>query len=128
MRKQYHFRPSRKGFYAWDVDRLIEQSHGLPVIEVKLSEISTAQDFGPVTDCRSFAEHMQLVEETDLAYPIILCPENRVMDGLHRVIKAYRNGDDRIKAVRFEAMPKPDYEDVYAQDLPYDADARQNDP
>lgn len=24
MRKQYHFRPSKHGYFAWDIDRLIE--------------------------------------------------------------------------------------------------------
>ena len=39
MRKQYHFRPSKNGYYAWDVDKLVERSKDFPVISVKLSEI-----------------------------------------------------------------------------------------
>ena len=39
MRKQYHFRPSKNGYYAWDVDKLVTRSKDFPVISVKLSEI-----------------------------------------------------------------------------------------
>lgn len=40
MRKQYHLRPSKSGgFDAWDVDKLIDNAKGLPVIELQLSEI-----------------------------------------------------------------------------------------
>jgi hypothetical protein len=120
MRKQYHFRPSAKGYYVWDVDKLVEQTKGFPVINLPLSEIKTDKDFWTVPSCKSFAEHMKLVEETSLEYPIILSEDNRVMDGLHRVIKAHFNGDKEIKAVRFDKLPEPDYVDVQEDDLPYD--------
>jgi hypothetical protein len=29
VRKQYHFRPSRDGLLAWDVDRLVELARDL---------------------------------------------------------------------------------------------------
>ena len=39
VRKQYHFWPGERGLDAWDVDRLIELSNGLPVKEVDLASI-----------------------------------------------------------------------------------------
>ena len=39
MRKQYHFRPSDRGLLAWDVDRLVTLSTGLPLIEISLTQI-----------------------------------------------------------------------------------------
>ncbi len=39
MRKQYYFQPSKNGFYAWDVDKLVELSKALPIISVKLDTI-----------------------------------------------------------------------------------------
>jgi hypothetical protein len=30
MRKHYHFQPGAAGLDAWDIDRLIELSRGLP--------------------------------------------------------------------------------------------------
>ena len=126
MRKQYHFRPSKNGYYAWDVDKLVESSKDFPVISVKLSKIKELDEnfwYGGHNDiptCRSIAEHMQLVNETSLQYPIILSEEGRVMDGMHRVLKAILNKDKSIKAVKFDKTPEPDYEDVFPDDLSYD--------
>jgi hypothetical protein len=39
--KQYHFWPAEQGFDAWDVDRLVELSRGLPVERVPRSQRST---------------------------------------------------------------------------------------
>ena len=119
MRTQYHLRPSRRGLYAWDVDNLIEATKHLPVIEVALEDIPTEKDIWPVANCKAFAGHMRLVLETDLDYPIILAPDNRVMDGLHRIIKAYFQGHASIKAIRFDTLPPPDYENVDENALPY---------
>ncbi len=45
VRKRYHFRPSVQGLHAWDVDRLIDLTAGLPTEQVPLSatrEVDTA--------------------------------------------------------------------------------------
>jgi hypothetical protein len=39
VRKQYHLRQAEAGHDAWDVDRLIELSRDLPVVDVDVSEI-----------------------------------------------------------------------------------------
>ncbi len=62
---------------------------------------------------------MKLVQETDLKYPIILSNTGRVMDGMHRVIKAILLGQETIKAVQFKEDVEPDHVDVQADDLPY---------
>jgi hypothetical protein len=125
MRKQYHFQPSSNGFYAWDVDKLIEKTKELPQISVRLDQIEELdenywyQELNASPTCRSIVEHFHLVNEASLSYPIILSKDGRVMDGMHRVAKALLLGHREIKAVKFEIEPKPDYEDVYADDLPY---------
>jgi hypothetical protein len=68
---------------------------------------------------RSILEHIRLIRDTDLSYPIILSSEGRVMDGMHRVAKALLEGLETIEAVQFSQDPRPDYEDVYPDDLPY---------
>ena len=70
--------------------------------------------------CRRIGEHMQLVLETDLHYPIILSSDGRVMDGMHRVVKAFVLGHDIIKAVQFAEDPEPDYINVDLDSLSYD--------
>ena len=70
--------------------------------------------------CRAIAEHVKLIEEADLERPIVLSQDGRVMDGMHRVVKAYVKGHERIRAVQFVCDPEPDYVDVDPDDLPYD--------
>jgi hypothetical protein len=119
MRKQYYFLPSKKGFYAWDVDKLVEYSQGLPVIDVDLREIKELDEHFDAS-YRLLAEHMKLVQEADLQYPIILSKDGKVMDGMHRVIKSLLLGNKTIKAVQFKEAIKPDYVDVQEDELPYD--------
>lgn len=125
MRKQYHFRPSPNGFFAWDVHRLVELSANLIPEEIPLDEIAEidenywfqTEDSEPTG--RIIAEHFKLMMETDLKYPIILCSKGRVMDGMHRILRALYEGKTTIKCVRFLEEPKPDYTDVQPDELPY---------
>ncbi len=125
MRKQYHFRPSPNGYYAWDVERLIGLASQLAKQRVWLSAIKEIDESfwsgetGGALTCRDIAEHARLIEEADLNYPIIMCSKHRVMDGMHRVLKAMNLGEQSIEAVVFEKDPEPDYTDVLPNDLPY---------
>ena len=125
MRKQYHFRLSGNGYYAWDVDRLVSLTKDSERLEVELNSIRELDEtfwFGDKSDkptCRAIVEHMRLIEKSDLIYPIILSSDGRVMDGMHRVGKALLEGRKSIEAVQFSQDPEPDYEDVHPDDLPY---------
>ena len=127
MRKQHHFRESPNGFYAWDVDRLLDLSKNIEASDVRLDEIAELDEdywFAGSTErptCRKIVEHCALIERADLSYPVILCADGRVMDGMHRVGKALLEGRETIKALKFVATPAPDYVDVTPGDLPYDA-------
>ncbi len=123
MRKQYFFRSSPRGLLAWDVDRLIALSADLPRRTVPLEQIreldaSWAGDDEAVT-WRGLVAHVQLMDEADLAYPIILAADGTVMDGMHRVAKALRVGRHALVAVQFETDPPPDHVGVRPDDLPY---------
>ena len=113
------------GYYAWDIDRLIELTQNFKVKKVPLDSIREIDEnfwFGgkdEVPTCRAVVEHTRLIEETDLHYPIILSMDDRVMDGMHRVAKALLEGKKYIDAVQFTIDPEPDYEDVRPDDLPY---------
>ena len=124
MRKQYYFRQSKRGLLAWDVDRLVQLSSSLPRKRVPLSAIREIdQDcFGedePST-WRAMVEHIRLIEEADLSYPIILSANGAVMDGMHRVAKAALLDRDSIEAVQFEIDPEPDHIGLGPHELPYD--------
>lgn len=60
-----------------------------------------------------------MINEADLQFPIILSSNGRVMDGMHRVLKALLNGSQTIEAVQFQTDPEPDFIDVALDDLPY---------
>jgi hypothetical protein len=125
MRKQYYFRHSSRGLLAWDVDRLVALSRDLPVLHVPLTDIREIKEpFSSESDeaasWRSMVEHIRLIETADLRFPIILSSEGRVMDGMHRVVKALLAGRATIDAVRFTVDPEPDYIGVDPNQLPYD--------
>jgi hypothetical protein len=124
MRKQYNFRPSAEGFDAWDVDKLIGRSADLPVVEIPLDSIGEVDtdfwfQFGPTPTVRRIIDHVRLIQQADLSYPIILGADGRVMDGMHRVAQAILEGASSIKAVQFQKDPPPDYRNCRPEDLPY---------
>lgn len=124
MRKQYHFRKVGEDTYIWDVLQLILQSSHLPVIQICLDEIKELDEpyWFPsrYPNTIELIQHFKLVEEADLRYPIILCPEGRIMDGMHRVAKAKMMNLNAVQAVQFEVMPKPHFMNVDEDDLIYD--------
>ena len=123
VRKQYHFWPGESGRDAWDVDRLIALTAGAPIERVPLEDIGEIDsvywfDEGAPT-VRNVVAHFQLIQEADLAYPIILGPDGRVMDGMHRIARALVEGRTTIDAVRLRELPPPDYTNCHPDDLPY---------
>ena len=124
MRKQYHFWPGRAGLDAWDVDRLVELATGLPVEDVPLDDIEEIDsvywfDERHPPTVREVALHLRLTQEVDLSHPIILGPDGRVMDGMHRVVRAMLEERPTIAAVRLPELPEPDYRDCRPEELPY---------
>ncbi len=125
VRKQYHFWPAEQGFDAWDVDRLIELSRGLPVQRVPLDsirEIDTVYWFDgrdELPTVRKVVDHTRLIREVDVSYPIILGHDGRVMDGMHRIARALLEERTEIDAVRFTSPVEPDYRGCLPHELPY---------
>jgi hypothetical protein len=125
MRKQYHFWPGATGLDAWDVDRLVSLSQDLPITDVDVSSIGEVDtvywfDETATPTVRRIVEHLRLIGEVDPTHPIILGPDGRVMDGMHRVARAILEGQTTIRAVRFEQLPEPDHRNCRPSELPYD--------
>ena len=103
----------------------MELTKDFETLEVPLSSIKELdenfwfQQDHDVPTCRAIADHARLIQVTDLQYPIILSSNGRVMDGMHRVAKAYLINQKTIKVVQFEEDPKPDYINRNLDDLPY---------
>jgi hypothetical protein len=50
-----------------------------------------------------------------------LSADGRVMDGMHRVVKALTEGRATISAVQFDVQPAPDFRHCRPEDLSYEA-------
>ena len=126
MRKQYHFRKSPNGFYAWDVDKLTELTASIKPKAIPVGQIAEVDEnyWFEIEDdkptCRKILNHMKMIAGVELRFPIILCPEGRLMDGMHRVAKAILSEKEYVNAVQFTSMPKPGYVDVLPSELSYD--------
>jgi hypothetical protein len=98
---------------VWYTTRLWELSRELPVRTVNIADIAEFDQncwFGPThaPTCREVAEHAKLIWDADLSYPIILSANGGLMDGGHRLAKAWLNGSTEIQAVQFAVDPEPD--------------------
>lgn len=127
MRRQYHLRNSEHGLLAWDIDRLLRLASAQDPVDWPLESIRELDEpfwfsgAGDTPTCRRVAEHAKLIHETSLDYPIIVDPEGRVLDGMHRVCKALLAGLKTIKAVKLPVMPEPDFVGIPADQLPYES-------
>ncbi len=108
-----HSRPVSGGRGFWYTKRLWELAKDLPVRHVAIDDIAEFdQDcwFGGVAPtCRMVAEHARRINQADLTYPVILAADGGLMDGGHRIAKAWLAGANSIAAVRFETDPPPDW-------------------
>ncbi len=126
MRQQYHHRKVGAEMWIWNVHTLVELARDLPIIEVEVAPLLAAHEHhwfdesSPPATPKDIAQHAKLIEDCDLNYPIILCADGGVMDGMHRICKAWNLRMPSIKAVRFRKTPVPDYINVDIKLLPYD--------
>ncbi len=99
---------------VWEAERLWYLSKELPVKVVPLSAITNFDDVcwfhsnEKMPTCRAVASHAKRIYEADLSRPIILSASGIMMDGMHRVAKAWLLGMEEIQAVQFSADPPPD--------------------
>ncbi|MCW2305586.1 hypothetical protein M2324_004013 [Rhodovulum sulfidophilum] len=125
VRKQYHSRQVGSDRHVWDVHRLMRAARDIEVQTVPVSDIAETDenwwygDANAVPTPRSIASHVALINEVDPLHPVILCAEGRLMDGMHRVVKAIAEGRTHVPAVRFSRTPDPDFVNVALDELPY---------
>lgn len=108
-----HTRPVPGGRGLWWTERLWALAADLPVKQVPISEI---EEFdldcwfqGKHTpSCRAVAEHARRILQADLSYPVILAADGGLMDGAHRISKAWIEGRTQLGAVQFPVTPDPD--------------------
>jgi hypothetical protein len=122
-----HSRLTSAGRLVWFVERLWYLAQELPVRQIPIEQIAEFDQncwFGPesLPTCRAVAQHARRIFEADLRHPIILSAEGHLMDGGHRIAKAYLLKMQEIPAVQFPRDPEPDY--ILAPEAPLPAEPR----
>ena len=94
------------------MQQLWDMAAGLPSKKVRVSELNALDDvrwfserMQKLPTCRAVAEHARDIYEVDFQFPIILSPSGEVLDGMHRLCKAFLQGMEEIDAVQLPAMP-----------------------
>lgn len=104
---------------VWNTERLWELSKNLPIRKVPLENLLSVLDsvrwYGEVKNngcsyltVKEVARHAKRIIEASLEYPIILAADGSLLDGTHRIAKAYLLGLTEISAVQFDKNPAPD--------------------
>ena len=91
--------------------RLWELARDLPVELVPLSSVEhyLHGNWGPDRPAdNDIARHARRNVEADLDSPIVFAAEGHLMDGTHRISRAYALGLTHLKAERFPVTPEPD--------------------
>lgn len=94
--------------YVYNALKLIEESKKYKVFDFPLAAVNLSLNPFKCDNLDYFIFQMKRVNNTDLAYPIILDDKGQVADGWHRIVKAILKGHRTIKAIRLEKMPEPD--------------------
>jgi len=106
-----HTVPGGRGH--WLTEKLWAAAAGLPVFRIAITDIPEFdQDCwfrGRAPSLRQVAAHAARIQSADLGYPIILSADGRLMDGGHRIARAWIEGRAEIDAVRFEVDPPPEF-------------------
>ncbi|WP_224728181.1 hypothetical protein [Francisella sp. SYW-2] len=125
IRPQYHFRKVKNDLLIWDVKKIIELTKHIKPKIINLTEIKEIESeywydsSSERPTCKNIVDHMRLINNADLKYPIILCKEGKIIDGMHRVCKALLLNNNEILAIYLEEDIKPHFINVDVNDLPY---------
>jgi hypothetical protein len=99
----------------WTMQQLWETVAKLPVKKLRVADLAGQLDevrwFSDARQkfptCRAVAEHARDIFAVEFTHPIILDPQGEVIDGMHRLCKAWLLGREEIDAVQLNAMPAP---------------------
>ncbi len=111
--RESHSHDIEGGRGHWWTDRLWAESAHLPIEDVEIESIAEFDMdcwfHGVAPTCRQVADHARRINTADLDHPVILSADGSLMDGGHRIAKAYLLGQTTIRARRFRTDPDPDW-------------------
>lgn len=99
--------------YLWSVKNLWEQSANLEIFDYEIAQFNGYDKdvwFGnhESPTLLNILKHYKKIENANFDKPIIISNNGTVLDGVHRICKAYLEGRKTIPAVKFENDPTPD--------------------
>ena len=99
----------------WRMPTIWAMAEGKPPTLVAIEELNILDEVvwfgGPKNvqpTVRTIAQRARDIFDADLSYPIIMTRSGDVLDGAHRIAKAYLAGLEVISAVVLEDWPAPD--------------------
>jgi hypothetical protein len=99
----------------WRTSTIWSAAEGKPAIPVAIDGLNILDEVvwfgGPKNvqpTVRGIAAHARDIFAADLSYPIIMTRSGEVLDGAHRIAKAYLTGQQVISAVVLDEWPAPD--------------------
>jgi hypothetical protein len=109
--KHSHAVPGGRAF--WWTESLWSAAADLPVAQVRIDDIREFDEDcwfdGKAPTCREVAVHARRIEQADLTHPVVIAADGHLMDGGHRIAKAWIEGRQVVDAVRFDVDPYPDW-------------------
>jgi hypothetical protein len=99
----------------WRAPTLWAAAEGKPRVSLPIATLDILDAvvwFGGPKDVqptiRRVAERARDILAADLSYPIIMTKAGEILDGAHRIAKAYLDGRETIDAVVIDDWPPPD--------------------
>ena len=99
----------------WRMPTIWAAAAGRPQVSLAIEQLGLLDEVvwfgGPKNvepTVRRIAEHARDIMGADLSYPIIVTKAGDVLDGAHRVAKAYLDGTGSVPAIVLDDWPPPD--------------------
>lgn len=99
----------------WRTTSIWAAAEGRPVVSRSLDELGILDDvvwFGGPHDVqptiRRVAERARDIFAADLTFPVVVTRAGEVLDGAHRIARAYLDGLERLPVIILDAWPLPD--------------------
>jgi hypothetical protein len=92
-----------KSYYVGDLLKIMKDHDKYPIEEMSVSElVNKTRDEDPWTwegklTFGDYIDHYDRALKADFKFPIILSPDDKILDGNHRLLKAYIEKKDKIK-------------------------------